>query len=353
MATVVIFGAGVMGTATAFPLTDNGHAVRLVGTHLDDDIIQSVQDTGFHPTLRRRLPDTVSAYTSGNLADALKGADFLLSGVNSYGVRWSARTLAGALSQPIPIIAITKGLDSDENGDILSLTTVYERELIAAGGPQCEVSGIGGPCIAGELAGRRQSCVVFGSSTSERARWFADHFRTDYYHIWPTNDLLGLEIAAALKNAYTLPVGIASGLLDAAGGIDETGAAMHNLAAAIFGQGASEIRYILESLQRNTSLAANLPGAGDYYVTCAGGRNMTFGRHVGAGKTFAEARSQMPGQTLESLSIVSAMATALPRLYARGVLEQHRLPLMEYLIRTVSAERAGPIPYDEFFPDLQ
>lgn len=352
MATAVIFGAGVMGTATAFPLTDNGHSVRLVGTHLDEEIIASVQTTGYHPTLRRPLPNGVTAFRHTELRTALRGADFLVSGVNSYGVRWAAETLAAALRTPIPIIAITKGLDSTENGDIIALTTVYEEALVSAGGPRCDVSGVGGPCIAGELAGRRQSCVVFASPTREQADWFAGQFRTSYYHIWTTADVLGLEIAAALKNAYTLPVAIASGFLEREHGPDEANAQMHNLEAAVFGQGVSEIRSLLQVCGQPERFAASLPGAADYYVTCAGGRNMRFGKLLGSGKTVEEALDEMQDITIESLSIIAAMAAALPRLAARGVIDRARLPLLQHLIRTVESGRAEPFPLDTFFPDL-
>jgi glycerol-3-phosphate dehydrogenase (NAD(P)+) len=352
MATAVIFGAGVMGSATSFPLCDNGHSVRLVGTHLDGEIISRVKARGDHPDLRKNLPSGVEAFELTELERALDGADFILSGVNSYGVRWSAQTLAKVLQKPLPIIAITKGLEADANGDLLSLTTVYERALAEAGGPACSVSAIGGPCIAGELAARRHSCVVFASDNRERSLWFANIFRTSYYHIWPSAEVYPLEIAVALKNAYTLPVGIACGLLDRPESEDSAGACMHNPAAAVFGQGVNEIKYLVKSSGYNDSFASSLPGAGDYYVTCAGGRNMRLGRLLGSGKTMAEARKEMEGITMESLSIISSMAAALPRLKERGIIDMDRLPLLNYLIRTVEEGVAEPLPFNKFFPEI-
>lgn len=348
MATAVIFGAGVMGTATAFPLTDNGHTVRLVGTHLDADIIAQVQDRSFHPTLKRTLPSGVSAFEHTRLEEALHGADFVVSGVNSHGVDWAAERLATALNAPLPIIAITKGLRAAENGDLLSLTTVYEQVLRAAGGPECSVAGVGGPCIAGELAARRQSCVVFGAATVQQAEWYASLMRTSYYHVRPTRKLLALEIAAALKNAYTLSVAIATGFAARPDHHDPVGAQMHNLAAAVFGQAVSEIAYVLRAFGQDDSFAASLPGAGDYYVTCAGGRNMRFGRLMGSGMSKQQALDEMRGITIESLSIIAAMADALPKLYARSVLDKARMPLMEHLIRTLETGVAEPFPLETF-----
>lgn len=348
MATVVIFGAGVMGSATAFPLTNNGHQVRLVGTHLDGGIVEEVKQRRFHPSLKRTLPEGVTAFEHSDLGEALDGADFVVSGVNSYGVHWAAERLATVLERPIPIIAITKGLDSDENGELVSLTTAYEQTLRAAGGPECSVAGVGGPCIAGELAARRQSCVVFGAPAMQLAEWFASFFGTRYYHIRPTEKLLALEITAALKNAYTLSVAIATGFATRPENEDSVGAQMHNLAAAVFGQAVSEIAYVLRAFGQDESFAASLPGAGDYYVTCAGGRNMRFGRLMGAGMTKQQALKEMDGVTIESLSIIGAMARALPKLYARSVLEKQHMPLMEHLIHTVDTGEAEPFPVARF-----
>ena len=81
MERVAILGAGVMGTAMIIPLADNGHEVRLVGTHLDDEIIDEVCTSRRHPRLHISVPDTVQPYPLGSLEEALEGVDLLLLGV--------------------------------------------------------------------------------------------------------------------------------------------------------------------------------------------------------------------------------------------------------------------------------
>jgi glycerol-3-phosphate dehydrogenase (NAD(P)+) len=71
MANITILGSGLMGTAVAWPLADNGHDVRLVGTHLDAEIIRSCLDSGYHPRLRRQLPPNVRPYYVEQLPEAL------------------------------------------------------------------------------------------------------------------------------------------------------------------------------------------------------------------------------------------------------------------------------------------
>jgi glycerol-3-phosphate dehydrogenase (NAD(P)+) len=349
LANVAIVGAGLMGTATAWPLSDNGHSVRLVGTHLDGEIIRSCRERNFHPRLRRELPPRVTPFFVEEIAEALDGVEVIVSGVNSHGVHWIGRTLGPHLRPGQLIIAVTKGLEAAPNGDPLILPDVLVSELPAALRDQVTVAAIGGPCIAGELAGRRPSCVVFGARVREAVERLAALFRTPYYHVWTTTDLVGLEVCAALKNAYTLGVGLAAGLLERAGGVDAAGAHMFNLAAAVFAAGCSEIDRMLQIVGGTRAFAYGLPGAGDLYVTCMGGRTVRLGGLLGQGYTYAEAREIMAGETLESAAIVRAMGEMLPKLEARGVIGPQEFPLLRALIAIVVEGRAVELPLDAFF----
>lgn len=349
MATIAIVGAGLMGTATAWPLSDNGHTIRLVGTHLDGEIIRSCRERNFHPRLRRELPPRVTPFFVEEIGEALDGAEVIVSGVNSHGVHWIGQTLGPHLRPGQLIIAVTKGLEAGPNGDPLILPDVLVSELPAALRDQVIVAAIGGPCIAGELAGRRPSCVVFGARQKGAVEYLAAIFRTSYYHVWATTDLVGLEVCAALKNAYTLGVGLAAGLLERQGGVDTAGAHMFNLAAAIFAAGCTEIDRMLQIVGGTRSFAYGLPGAGDLYVTCMGGRTVRLGGLLGRGHTYAEAREIMAGETLESAAIVRAMSEMLPKLEARGVVGPHEFPLLRALIAIVVEGRAVELPLATFF----
>ena len=90
MAIITVVGAGVMGTALTYPAADNGHAIRLVGTHLDEEIIRSCRETRFHPRLKCQLHDRVQPFFLSELSQALEGAELIVLGVNSRGVHWAA-----------------------------------------------------------------------------------------------------------------------------------------------------------------------------------------------------------------------------------------------------------------------
>ena len=88
MSTITIIGAGMMGSAMSLPARDNGHTVRIVGTHLDREIIRNAQETGTHLTMKRTLPDGIRYFQIEDLEEALHGADAVLCGVSSFGVDW-------------------------------------------------------------------------------------------------------------------------------------------------------------------------------------------------------------------------------------------------------------------------
>jgi glycerol-3-phosphate dehydrogenase (NAD(P)+) len=348
MAKVVIIGAGMMGTATSYPLADNGHSVHLVGTHLDAEIIRSCKSRQYHPKLKRAIPPGVRPYFIEEIAEALQEAQIIVSGVNSLGVHWFAKTVGPLLRPGQMIIAVTKGLEVDGQGDLTILPDVLASELPAEIQDQVKLAAIGGPCIAGELAGRRQSCVVFGARQASTVETLAAAFRTAYYHIFTTTDLVGLEYCAALKNAYAMAVGIAYGILQKSGGIDAAGANGHNLAAAIFGQSCSEMGVLLKIAGATQGFALGLPGAGDLFVTTNGGRTSRLGQLLGAGHTLAEARQIMVNETLEAVEIIRSIHAALPKLEREGRLTPDELPLMRTMIEVIVHGKPVDLPLEGF-----
>ena len=86
MGVITVIGAGAMGSAIGFPIRDNGHTLRLVGTMLDREIISHAAQTGYHLNLKRTLPDGIAYFQLESLEEALKGADIIIGGISSFGV---------------------------------------------------------------------------------------------------------------------------------------------------------------------------------------------------------------------------------------------------------------------------
>src|SRR4051795_9018984 len=318
MAVVVILGSGVMASALAVPLADNGHDVRLVGTHLDGEIVHALRTTGVHPGLGRALPASVRAFPLEELETAFADAEIVLSGVNSNGVRWAGERLAPLLQPDQLVIAIAKGVSADERGNLRILPEVLAEPVRADVRERVRWAAIVGPTIAGAVAARRESCVVFCGHVQAALDRLAATFRTDWYHVWTSTDLVGAEICAAAKNCYALGVGLAEGELERRGEATSVDRA-HNYEAALFAQGAAEMRQWVALLGGRPQTPLWLPGVGDMYVTSTGGRNVRVGTLLGAGLVFTEAAARLDNPTLEGAAAIEVFGPALTKLTERGV----------------------------------
>lgn len=347
MARIVILGAGMMGTAFAWPLVDRGHAVRLVGTHLDTDIIDSIARDRRHPKLALTVPEGIEAFQVSDLARALEGADGVVLGVSSQGVRWAGRALRPHLRDPLPIAMISKGLEWNGT-ELRVLPDVLAEELPETIRHATHPVAVAGPCIAGELARRVETCVVFTGRDAATCSLWAEWARGSYYHVWTTPDVVAAEVCAALKNAYAMGIAFAAGIHARRGG--EPGSiALHNYEAAVFAQSVWEMKKLIHLLGANPEAASWLPGVGDLDVTCNGGRTGRFGQLLGLGLEPDEAIARMQGATLECLEILRTLRAALTSYTERGLLPPGALPLAEHLAAVALDGAPVEMPFARFF----
>lgn len=348
MANIVVLGAGVMGTAFTLPMAENGHRVRLVGTHLDGDIIEELHESRIHPRLGSTIHANVTPLPIDRLDEALAGADLVVLGVNSLGVEWAADTLGTRLPAQVPLLFLTKGMAGD--GKQLQLLPHALRDRLPGGlREQVRLNAVGGPSIAGELAERRHTCVVVTGSEAPLLEQLAGYLRTPYYHVWTSTDLIGVETCVAMKNVYALAVGLVGGMLEKEG-VAGNGAVMFNVAAAIFAQGLWEIAYLVEWMGGDRRSVYSLPGAGDLYVTSMGGRNARMGRHLALGTPYSVAkRTHMPNDTIEGAQLAQAIGPTVEQLVADGRLDGDALPLLRTMIRIVCDDAPAELPWNDFF----
>ena len=349
MSEIIVLGAGVMGSAFAQLLADTGNDVCLVGTHLDPDIIDSLRRDGTHPRLKVKLPDTVRAFFNEELEDITdEQVRLIVFGVNSAGVDWAVSRIGPLLKTPVPIVMLTKGLAAREQS-IITLPQVVEEGL-----QQHELSGIplaavGGPCIAGELAARRQSSVVLACRDSALLDQLLNLLDAPYYHARGSTDLVGVEACAALKNFFTLAVGYAAGQLEQKG-LAPNGALMHNLAAGLFTQSLAELHYFVELLGGQPETVLGLSGAGDLYVTCQAGRNGRMGKLLGSGVLFREAKlKHMPDDTVEGAELALTIGETVKYLVEREEIESNAVPLAVAIIDAICDNQPLEIPWDKFY----
>ena len=348
MTSIAVLGAGIMGSALTIPLAENGHDIRVVGTHLDGEIVDSLKADGHHPGLDMKLPSSVRPFHLEEIDEAFDSAEVVLSAVNSFGVGWAGDRLARLLRPGVDVVAIAKGMHAEENGDLRVLTEVLAEPVPADVRSQTTWSGVVGPSIAGEVAVRHDTCVVFAGEDEAALERLAGLFRTERYHVWTSTDIIGAEVGAAMKNCYALGVGMAEGVLEARGKIDSAYRS-HNYEAALFAQGALEMRQMIELLGGRPDVTGVLPSVGDCYVTSAGGRNVRVGRLLGAGFGFQEAWERLGHITLEGAAAIQVIGAALVKLTERGVVGPDNFPLMRHLYDVVGLEKPLDMPWSRFF----
>jgi glycerol-3-phosphate dehydrogenase (NAD(P)+) len=350
MKKIIVLGAGVMGTAFSQLLSNCGHDVQLVGTHLDREIIQIINDTGIHPKLNVKLSEKIIPNDLDQLGELLSnGVDLIVLGVNSAGVSWVVETLGNNLSKSIPIIMITKGMSAN-GGKIKILPEFVKNGLENFGLKSVQVAAVAGPCIAGELAVQRDSSIVITHQDIVLLDWLmAITDGTDYCQVRPSRDVIGVEVCAAFKNYYALGIGFADGQMEIKGP-SQNGALMNNASAGLFVQAVTEMKYLLEFFGGEQECASGLAGVGDLYVTCLGGRNSRMGRLLGTGLRYSEAKAlHMPDDTVEGAELALTLNSSLNRLFKENILDRDKLPLTTAIQDSICNDSHMHINWDKFY----
>jgi glycerol-3-phosphate dehydrogenase (NAD(P)+) len=341
--TITIIGSGMMGSALAFPAFENGNEVRLVGTPLDKDIIDACRATNQHPKFEIPFPKGIQYYQFDQWKEAVKGADFVIGGVSSFGVDWFLNEVLTYLDPALPVLSVTKGLINLPDGTLISYPAYWETEL-AKKGIHRQVNAIGGPCTSYELVAHDQTEVAFCGKDTAVIKMMKEAMQTSYYHISTTNDVIGLESAVALKNAYALGVAMTIGLVNRHLGPD---AGLHyNSQAAAFYQATKEMTKLLR--MQGADEDSTVIGIGDLYVTVYGGRTRKIGILLGEGKTYQEAMDILAGVTLESLVVARRVAKAIYRKAELGMVDLREFPLMTHVNDVLDNGKDAQLPWESF-----
>ena len=344
MAVITIVGAGMMGSALAFPARENGNEVRLVGTHLDIEIIEECKRSDKHPKFNKEFPKGVKYFQIEEIDVAIEGADMIIGGVSSFGVDWFGEVVLPKIPESVPVLTVTKGLMDTEDGQLLTYPEVWRR-MLEKSGKKLSLNAIGGPCTSYELVAHDQTEVAFCGEDIEILKRLKTMMATEYYHISLSTDVVGIESAVALKNGYALGIALTIGLNQKEFGIDSE---LHfNSQAAIFGQAVKEM-YKLLDYQGAATLENMSVGYGDLYVTVYGGRTRLVGILLGRGMNIDEAKEELNGVTLESLVVAERVARAIRVAHKLGKLEIGAFPLLCHVDDIISRKMKVNIPWEDF-----
>jgi len=340
MAKILIFGAGSMGTAFSFPCSDKNNSVTIIGTHLENDFIDQINLKRIHPALNCDIPKNVKLLKFDKLSEEInKKIDLIVVAVTSKGIEWASIELSKVLKNNTPILILTKGLAINNNNyEILAYK--MERLMKKNGIKETNISAAGGPCLARGLANKIHTSVVFANTDINIAKQISQLVSTDYYHVFTSDDVVGVETCAAIKNIFSMAIGASQGLCHPSASKEIREKNYLNTAAALIQESIYEMTIFTEKLKGKKETVVGLAGIGDLYVSTDGGRNSKMGEYLGQGMTFKEAKKiKMPNDTVEGADLALEIGTKVKRDF-----DNKTLPLMTSMINTICDE--APLKFD-------
>ena len=308
-----VIGAGSWGTALAVHLAGTGRPVTLWG--FEPDLVDEMNRRRANPTY---LPDVTfpgSLHATNAFAKALAGARFVVIAVPSHALRSVLRQAVSSIPGNAIVVSATKGIETDS---LLRMSEVI-REEVGGGHP---IVALSGPSFAAEVARRCPTALVAASEDADAVAAVQAEFKSDYFRLYGSSDITGVELGASLKNIIAIGAGVVESL--------ELG---HNAMSALITRGLAEISRLACAMGGRRETLAGLSGLGDPVLTCTGSlsRNRHVGLELGRGRSLHDILAGMK-MVAEGVNTTAA-ALALGQRY--GV----ELPIMAEMAEVLAGRR--------------
>jgi glycerol-3-phosphate dehydrogenase (NAD(P)+) len=284
---VVVLGGGSWGTTVASICARRGPTLQWVRSEeTAKDINENHRNTNYLGE-EHVLSESLRATT--DFAEAAQLADVVVMGVPSHGFRGVLTELATELRPWVPVVSLVKGL---EQGTNMRMSQIVDEVL-----PGHPAGILAGPNIAREVAEGYAAAAVLAMPDQHLAAQLGQLFRTKRFRVYTIDDVLGVEMAGALKNVYAIAVGMGYSL-----GIGE------NTRAMVIARSVREMSKLGEAMGGQRDTFAGLAGMGDLIVTCTSqrSRNRHVGDQLGSGKSIDEIISSM-NQVAEGVKAASVI----------------------------------------------
>lgn len=295
MIKTAVLGGGSWGTALARELALNKHDTTM---YIRDEsqlneLIETKTNKKYLPEVV--LPDNLK-YTS-DIKEAIKAVEFLILAVPTNSVRKVLENIKGLLNEDVIIINVAKGIEMD--------TLKRISEIVKEFFPKNKFVALSGPTHAEEVAIDYPTTIVAASEDLDAANMVQNLFMSSTLRVYTNDDLIGVELAGALKNIIALANGVLVGL-----GYGD------NSKAALMTRGLAETTRLAIEMGARPSTFLGLAGVGDIIVTCTSehSRNRRCGKLIGEGKSVDEAVKEV-GMVVEGIKTTKA-AKELSKKYA-------------------------------------
>ena len=306
---ITVLGAGSWGTALAIHLADSGHDVILWGN--EPEHMQRLSASRCNEQFLPGVSFPERLQVSDDLQQALSSPSWILIAIPSHAYRSFLKQNKELFKPEIGIAWASKGLEVD-SGKLL-------HQVVAEELPQCRKTAVmSGPTFAGEVARNLPTAITVASESESFSCQVIDDLQSGRFRVYLTDDLIGVELGGALKNALAIAAGAADGLGFGA-----------NTRAALITRGLAEIMRLGEAMGGKRETFLGLAGMGDLILTCTDdqSRNRRTGLLLAKGRTLEQIHAEI-GQAIEGLK-TARVAVELARRY------DVELPITEQVYRVI------------------
>ncbi len=299
-----------MGSAFTIPCLENKNKVVITEPYSKNFIKELSSKNKFHSSLKINLPKSLK-FRNFSLDLLREKFDLIVIALSLSGIDFIGKQLK-KLKLKTPILVLTKGLIYEKkNNKILTISEQLKKNYNGA-----NISVLKGPCLAKELARRKQTSVIIASKNIKISKWIGKMISTKYYIIEFSKDIRGVEVCSAIKNIYAMIIGAGQSL---------------NTSSSLFQKSIMEMKYLTKYFKGKEITTLGLAGVGDLYVSAAGGRNSKMGSYLGKGFTFKNAKKKfMHKDTVEGEQLVREIAP-----FVLKKINKKKVPLMIKLFRTI------------------
>ena len=277
MRRITILGGGSWGTALAIVLSR---------THKAHEITLWVRDAALAESIRRerenatylpgaRLPETIQI--SHDAAASLENAEGVIGAIPAAHARNVYRRILPHIARGTPIVSATKGLEPATHARVSEVISQVFQAVSPEFTPRIAV--LSGPSFAAEAAAGQPTAVVLASSDVTLVNELQEEFAAPNFRLYTNDDVLGVELAGAMKNVMAIAAGVCQGI-----GLGS------NPLAALITRGLAEMTRLAVALGARQETLSGLAGLGDLVLTCTGSlsRNRHVGIELGKGRSLAE-----------------------------------------------------------------
>ena len=299
-----------MGSAFTVPCLENKNSVIITEPYSKRFIRNLSSKNKLHSALKINLPKKLKFQKFSR--DLLKEKfDLIVIALSLSGIDFIGKKLKD-LKVKTPILVLTKGLKYEKrNKKILTISEQFKKNYNVS-----NISILKGPCLAKELARKKQTSVIVANKNINIAKKIGKMISTKYYLTEFSRDIVGVEVCSAIKNIYAMIIGAGQSL---------------NASSNLFQKSVLEMNYLTRYFKGKEKTTLGLAGVGDLYVSAAGGRNSKMGSYLGMGYTFKAAKKNfMPNDTVEGEQLAKEIAPFILK-----KIDKKRIPLMNNLLRTI------------------